>query len=284
MEIADLKTLVSVVDNGSITLAAKELNRVPSGITNRILHLEESLGVQLFLREKKRLLVTPHGQELCVYAKKILHLLSEAETRLTGSEPGGRLRIGAMESTIAARLPEPLAKLHAQHADLHLEITAGTSRSLYKMLLENRLDAIFIADPPHDERTEHVRVFTEELIFVSPVATSPILEPSDIAEATVLTFKDGCSYRRRLLSWFKAYGMEPKRIAELTSYHAIMGGAAAGMGVGIVPVSVLELFSQKSLLIAHKFAHSLALADTVLFWRKGMKSANIAALLEYLSA
>jgi DNA-binding transcriptional LysR family regulator len=63
-----------------------------------------------------------------------------------------------------------------------------------------------------------------------------------------------------------------------------MGAAAAGMGVGFVPASVVELFSQKSLLIAHKFAHSLALAETLLVWRKGMKTANITALFEYLSA
>lgn len=283
MEIADLKTLISVVEYNSIKRAAEELHRAPSGITTRIMQLEAELGVQLFLREKKRLFVTPQGRELCAYARRIMELLEEAEARLKGREPGGSFRIGAMESTIAARLPEPLAKLHAQFAEIQIEVTAGTSRSLFNMLMENRLDVVFIADRPHDESVESCPIFTEELVFVAPGGSASIDEPSDLAGRTLLTFKDGCTYRKRLLSWFGAYSLEPERIAELTSYHAIMGGAAAGMGVGIVPKSVVELFPKKSRVTTHIFPSPLAIAETELVWRKGMKTANIEVLLEQLT-
>ena len=282
MEISDLKTLVAVVEHGSITRAAKELHRVPSGITTRILQLEESLGVQLFLREKKRLLVTPQGQELCDYAKKILDLLTEAERLVKGGEPGGRFRVGAMESTIAARLTAPLAKLHARYSDLQLELTAGTSCELFDMLMDNRLDTVFIADPPDDERVEYTLVYEEKLVFVGPEGRKPINKPGDIAKSTILAFNDGCSCRHRLLDWFREYGMEPERVADLTSYQAILGGAAAGMGIGIVPASVVDLFSQKEMLSVHPFDHPLATARTTMVWRKGMKTANITALLCYL--
>ncbi len=282
MEIIDLKTLVSVVEHGSITRAAKELNRVPSGITTRILQLEDTLGVQLFLREKKRLFITPQGQELCDYAKKIIDLLTEAENRLKGAKPGGLFRIGAMESTIATRLTEPLAKLYERYENLQLELTAGTSRFLYEQLLNNCLDAVFIADPQIDERIEHVPVFKEELVFIAPCGYRPILEPHDIARKTILVFKQGCAYRNRLMDWFRSYGLEPNRIAELTSYHAILGGAAAGMGVGIAPASVVELFPQKNMLSIQQFSHSLAIANTVLAWRKGMKTANVVELINYI--
>ena len=283
MEITDLKTLVSVVEQGSITNAAKALNRVPSGITTRILQLEESLGVQLFLREKNRLLVTPQGQELCDYAKMVIALLAEAERRVTSVEPGGTFRIGAMESTLASRLTEPLAKLHARYTNVRLELTTGTSRYLYELLLDNRLDAVFIADSPNDGRIEHVPVFDEELVFVAPGGHAPIREPGDIGRAAILAFKDGCAYRNRLISWFRAYGLEPERIAELTSYHAILGGAVAGMGVGIVPASVVELFPKRETLSVHPFSHPLARVATALVWRKGMKSANIKAMIHYVS-
>ena len=53
MEMSDLRTFLAVMDSGSISQAAKALHRVPSGITARIMQMEEELGVQLFLREKK---------------------------------------------------------------------------------------------------------------------------------------------------------------------------------------------------------------------------------------
>lgn len=52
MEMSDLRTFLAVMDSGSISHAAKALHRVPSGITARIMQMEEELGVQLFLREK----------------------------------------------------------------------------------------------------------------------------------------------------------------------------------------------------------------------------------------
>ena len=97
MEVSDLRTFLAVMDSGSISHAAKALHRVPSGITARIMQMEEDLGVQLFLREKKRLLPTARGQTLYTYARKICALMDEAELCVKGMEPGGRLRIGALK-------------------------------------------------------------------------------------------------------------------------------------------------------------------------------------------
>lgn len=283
MELFDLKTLITVIEQGGITKAAHELNRVPSGVTNRILQLEASLGVQLFLREKKRLLLTPKGQELYCYAKKIMDLVTEAEGRVKSSEPGGRFRIGSMESTLASRLPGPLARLHARYRDVHLELTTGTSRFLYELLLDNQLDVAFIADSPMDNHIEGIHVFDEKLVFIAHYGHEPIREPCDLTGTTLLAFNEGCAYRNRLINWFRAYELKPERIANMASYYAILGGASAGMGVGIVPASVLTLFPQKETLSVYPMNHHLGEAITELVWRKNMVSANIFALRQFLS-
>ena len=59
MEINQFKTLIVLVETGSITETAKRLNRVPSAITIRLQQLEENLGIKLFFREKKSLIATP---------------------------------------------------------------------------------------------------------------------------------------------------------------------------------------------------------------------------------
>ena len=245
-----------------------------------------SVGISLLLRfssKSKVALLPPKGQELFDYAKKILFLIEEAKRRVVCREPGGKFRIGTMESTLASRLTDPLARLHARHTHVHLELTTGTSRYLYTLLMENQLDAVFIADPPVDERMEYAAVFDEELVLVASRAHKPIYEPADLVGDTLLVFKEGCSYGSRMVNWFRAYEREPERIADLTSYNAIMGGAASGMGVGIVPASVVEQFSRKEALSLHSLPHPLGKVFTVLAWRKGMMSPNIFALQECLA-
>ncbi|UYZ83657.1 LysR substrate-binding domain-containing protein [Entomomonas sp. E2T0] len=283
MELSYLKTLIAVVEQGGITRAAEYLNRVPSSITTRIIQLEDNLGVQLFIREGKRLLVTDKGQLLYNYAKQIVELANEAELQIKSALPKGKLRIGAMESTAAARLPNLLAKLHLQYPQIDLELTTGTSNSLYEGLLSNQLDAVFIADTPADDRLDKLGVFKEQLVIVAPKDHSVINTPQDIHKKTLLVFKDGCSYRDRLVRWFVEHDVKTERIAELSSYHAILGGVSAGMGVGIVPEAVLKLFPDKQTLSVHKLSKSIGSAVTDLVWRKGMLSANIAALQSCLT-
>ena len=200
MELADLRTLVSVMEAGSITAAAKELNRVPSGVTTRILQLEEELGVQLFLREKKRLYPTDKAHTLYGYARKILAMVDEAEDRVRGMVPGGKFRIGALESAAAVRLPEVLARLHAGYPQIALELVIGTSRSLYEDMLENRLDAVFVVDAPHDDRLARVEAFEERLVLIATCEHAPIHTPADIGRKAVLAFQGGCAYRNRLVN------------------------------------------------------------------------------------
>lgn len=282
MEIADLKTLVAVVNHSSITRAAEDLHRVPSGVTTRILQLEESLGVQLFLREKKRLQVTPKGRELYEYATKIIDLLDEAERRMTCATPGGKFHIGASDGTLASRLSVPLARLNKKYPEINLEITTGTGGHLWGLLLENSLDAAFVSDPPLDDRIKAKPVFEEELVFIAPAKHKPIRKPADLEVSTVLAFKEGCTYRQHLMDWFNEHNSEPERIAELPSDYAIYGGAAAGMGVGMVPKSVMKLFPKTEAISIHPLRHPLAKSVTVLAWRKEMESANLSALMDCL--
>ena len=122
MDLAALEIFRAVAQEGSVTRAAERLGRVQSNVTTRVQQLEEQLGATLFLREGKRMVPTPAGESLRGYADRLLALAEEARQSVHPSQPGGRLRLGAMESTAAARLPQPLAQLHAQWPGLVLEL------------------------------------------------------------------------------------------------------------------------------------------------------------------
>src|SRR5215831_1005236 len=108
MDLSGLRIFSAVVRQGGVTRAAEQLHRVQSNVTTRIRQLEDELGVALFLREGKRLQVTPAGRVLLDYADRLLALADEARRAVQDERPRGLFRLGAMGSTAAVRLPGPL--------------------------------------------------------------------------------------------------------------------------------------------------------------------------------
>lgn len=284
MEISQLRTLIVLIETGSITMAAKRLNRVPSAITIRLQQLENNLGVQLFFREKKSLIATPKAILLYQYAKQIVDLANEAEHKIKSDQIYGHLRFGALESMAASKLPLPLARLYEAYPTIELELVTGIRDTLYQSLIEGALDVVLIGDAPQNPILDRTLIFDEELIVIAPKGYAQILSPANAENATVLVFKEGCSYRDRLLSWYQSFNMTPKRIAEVSSYHAILGGVAAGMGIAIIPKSMLDIFPNKDLLSIHPINTALSRIQIELIWRKELVSANINALEKYLKS
>jgi DNA-binding transcriptional LysR family regulator len=87
---------------------------------------------------------------------------------------------------------------------------------------------------------------------------------------------------RRLEDWYASRNEMPERTVELSSYHATLGCVVAGMGISLIPNSVLTTFPERKRLSVHRLAGAVSRADTVLIWRKRAGSANIMALEEIL--
>ena len=134
MDFVALEIFCAVAAEGSVTRAAQRLQRVQSNVTTRVRQLEDAVGCTLFLREGKRMALTPEGQTLLAYAQRLLALAEEARQALQPSQPQGRLRLGAMESTAASRLPGPLAQFHGQWPGVALELSTGASQDLLDRL------------------------------------------------------------------------------------------------------------------------------------------------------
>lgn len=284
MDIADLRTIIALVETGTITAAANVLCRVPSAITTRVQNLESQLGTTLFVKSGRRFLPTNEGQVLYDNALKIIELVTLAEQQMVRPVPGGRFRLGALDSMAATRLPEPLARLYQQHQSVKVELVTGISRTLLDALLSYELDAAFIADAPADDRLERMVVYKEELVIIASANFPPIRSAADLAHTTLLVFSDGCSYRDRLTTWFRESGIRPYRLAEMSSYHAILGGVCAGMGAGVIPTPILDTFPTQELITIHPFDAENSQITTELIWRKGELTANTGALIDILSS
>ena len=272
----DLQVFRAVVEEGGIIKAARKLHRVPSNVTKRIKQLESSMGVTLFHRDRQRLHLSPTGELLRGYADRLVQLSEEARTAVSGANPRGLLKLGALESTAASRLPGLLAAFHLQYPDVRLQLTTGTNDFLVQAVAGRRLDAAFIAEPPAGILA-HILVFRERLTVISSPDHPPIKRPQDIKSDSLIAFPDGCAYRRVLQRWLGHDVFSTKRMLELGSYHAIIACVASGTGIALVPESVLDTMPQTPVRI-HPLPKTLADMRTPLVWRDGEVSPPVLAL------
>jgi len=278
MDLAALQIFKAVVEQGGVNRAAAKLHRVPSNVTTRVKQLEEALGTKLFLREGRRMTLTGDGELLLAYANQMLCLAQEAKAALIDGEPRGRLRLGALESTAAARLPPLLATYHGRFPEVQIELITGTSGALVERVLRHDVEAAFLAEPFADVGLESEVVFVEELVLIAPKTLGGVRNPRDIGARTVIAFAAGCSYRRRLEAWLGAAQVTPVRVMEFQSYHAIVACVAAGCGIAIVPRSVLAMTNAPGQIKVVPLPKKIAAANTHLAWRPGYRSSALEAM------
>lgn len=283
MDLAALEIFRTVVEEGGINKAAARLHRVPSNVTTRVRQLEDDLGTRLFMRDGKRLTLSEEGKVLLGYANQLLRLSSEAQAALRNGKPRGTLRIGALESTAAARLPPILSRYHGLYPDVHVELVTGTSGALVNRVHAQDVEAAFVAEPYNAAGLENQLAFVEEIVLITARRHPRVRTPKDIGKRTVIAFADGCSYRRRLEMWLGTESIQPDRIMEFQSYHAIVACVAAGSGIAVVPRSVLAMTRAGDQVNAIPLPPMTAKARTQLVWRPSHRSVALEALKALLA-
>lgn len=283
MDLSDLQIFRAVVNAGGVTRAAERLNRVQSNVTTRVRQLEADLAVDLFIREGKKLRLSPAGALLLGYADKLLDLAQEAREAMHDTRPRGVLRLGTMESTASVRLPAPMSQYLARYPEVSLELRTGNIPTLGAAVRDGDLDAALVSEPIADAPFDKTPIYDEELVIVAAAGHPPIKSPRDARNGTVLAFEIGCSYRQRLEDWFARHGEMSDRVIEMSSYHAMLGCAVAGMGISLMPRMVLNTFPDAKLLSIHPLPAGLNRAMTVLIRRKGTISPKISALIDVLT-
>ncbi|MDO7897439.1 LysR substrate-binding domain-containing protein [Pseudomonas citrulli] len=242
MELAQLTMFKVVAEQGSIVQASKLLHCVPSNITNRIKLLERELGVPLFIRKGRGLVISPSGTLLLGYANRILSLCQEARRALDPeAAPAGPLRIGAIESSATGRLPALLSRYHHEYPTVDLQFSTGTWSQLVAKVADHQLDGAIIAVDSNHPDLEHLALYEEALVLIASPTVGKITQPQDLAGKPLFMWPDGCPYRQALEQWLNKHQV-PFNITSIASYGTILGCVSAGAGVSLVPAGVFEQF------------------------------------------
>ena len=272
MNSTDLMFFAAVAETGGIGRAAARLNTVQSNVTGRIRALEQAMRVPLFHRGSRGVTLTRAGERLLPYAIQVGRLLSEARHALLAEgEPRGPLRIGAMETTAALRLPGPLADFAGRHPEVDIELETGPTEWLIGRVLDRALEGAFVAGPVAQAGLMAIPVLTEELVLVAHPAVADLTALLDrlarAREAKVLVFRAGCSYRRRLEDFLARQGLVHVRRMEFGTLDGILGCVAAGMGVTLIPRVVADPAHRAGRVSVHALPDGDGRAQTLLVRR-----------------
>ncbi|NOU97137.1 LysR family transcriptional regulator [Paenibacillus sp. LMG 31456] len=266
MESADLRVFQMVAREGSITKAALRLGYVQSNVTARIQQLESEVGSVLFYRHNRGMTLSSSGKTLLAYTDKIVGLLDEAAQALSStSEPSGPLMIGSTQTAAAVRLPQLLASYYRQHPTVLLSLTTGHSQLLMEKVLHYELDGAFIGCQCDHPELLSVPAFDEELVIAS---TASLVSLEEAFTRPILVFSNGCSYREVLEQWLMSSGLRQSIIMEFGTLEAIIGGVAAGLGISLLPKSVIRKHESEGVVRLHEIPDSIRHIQTHFITRK----------------
>ncbi|MGI2709460.1 MULTISPECIES: LysR family transcriptional regulator [Bacillus cereus group] len=285
MDLQALRFFQAVAKLGSISKAAREMNYAQSNLTARIQQLESDLQTQLFYRHNRGTTLTDKGKVLLSYTDEIFQLLDEVQNVMSDNQtPQGPLLIGSMETTVAVRLPKLLSKFHHEYPAVDLTLKTGPTEQNVQGVLQYELDGAFVAGPIEHPDLIYKTVIEEELVLVTDTLHHSLSSIKEIQNRTILVFRNGCSYRARFEEWLHHEGVIPEKIMEFGTLDGIIGCVSAGLGISLLPRSVVDKHMKDDQLIQHTIPNRFGKIKTIFVYRKDKYiSSSLRVFTEMLS-
>jgi DNA-binding transcriptional LysR family regulator len=240
LEPALLSTFLAVLDAGRISAAAKTLHLSQPAVTAQVQRLEETLGVALFVRSAQGVAPTPAGVRFAEYAREVRRTLQDAVSAVAQArEPSGALVVGASTTIAAHVLPSLLARFRAQHRDLALRVLVGNTESVVDDVREGGVPLGLVEGHARASGVRLEPFLDDEIVaVVGRDAPFTVRRASDLEAVPLLWRETGSGTRAVVERALAKSGVRRRGVraldVELGSTEAILGGAAAGLGVAFV--------------------------------------------------
>jgi DNA-binding transcriptional LysR family regulator len=231
--------------------------------------------VRLFDRLGKKTRLTDAGQQLLLYAEKMLGMAEEARLAVASSgEPAGALVITAPETLCAYRLPGVLGEFRRQFARVQLVFRPlATNADWQRQLRDGTADAAIVLVEPFPAPQMIIEPLLQETILVlahpqHPLTRRQFLAAHDLGTETLLLSEAGCAYRRLFERFLHQDGVRPATILEFHSVEAIKQCAMSGLGIAVLPeVAVAQEIAQGRLAVL-PWRQTEATLMTLMAWHK----------------
>lgn len=256
MELRQLNTFRMVASTLNFSRAAEALNYVPSNVTMQIKALEEELGVRLFDRLGKQLVLTTAGKRFLTHVQEVLNKLDEARSVVLDNEDlNGTLTISANEVLCAYRLPVVFHLFRSRYPGVRLIFRSVPNQQLKQTLFEGTADVVFMLDEPIRSTGLAVEPLVEETFrfFAAPdhpLAKRTELKLEDFHGEVFLTNEKGCTYRTMFDRSFEQGGIDTITYLEFQNAEAIKQCAITGIGIAFLPEITAKTEVERGELVA----------------------------------
>jgi DNA-binding transcriptional LysR family regulator len=240
MEFRQLFTFKKIVELRSFTKAADSLGYSQPTVTSHIHALEEHLGVKLFDRIGRKVVLTNAGEQLLIYVSKITEMYKQIEAMSDNEDTiKGNIKIGAPETLTIYGLEPILQEFRRLFPQVSIVLVNDSNAPMYEKLNSGEIDMAFQITPDCKSK-DYVVIHLEDERFVlvaNPDCKINSLEsnPDQILDECVIYNAKGCIYRVAFENYLKSRHIIPRNLIELWSVEAIKRAVINGLGISMLP-------------------------------------------------
>ncbi|TFE24638.1 LysR family transcriptional regulator [Cohnella luojiensis] len=259
MDMRQLRYFLAIANEGQITRAAKQLNMEQPPLSRQLKMMEQELGVVLFDRNGKQLQLTQAGELLRQRAVALMNQFDETITYVQelGEGVQGVLSIGAVVSCISL-LPPTIRRFSEKYPQVTFKIQEG-DHYLLGELLENRDIELIVSRLPFqsDFQSQHYSVLplpSDPFVAVLPSEwcldkDQKTMTLQELVQFPFLTLKTDrtTGMHNQIFQELKQHGLEPRILSECSSVAITVSLVANGLGVAILPKSVMTSFASPNI-------------------------------------
>jgi DNA-binding transcriptional LysR family regulator len=190
------------------------------------------------------------------------------------------MEIGTLETTLALRLPQLIARFAKAYPEVRPVVRTGTTCSLIQDVIDCKLEGAFVVGPVNHPDLHTEVAFREELVLVTSPTMLRIDDVALVENLKTVVFRLGCSYRQRLDTLLTQLGVLAPEPLEFGSIEAIIACVSAGVGITLLPRGVVADAARAGLVTVHELPVQLAHVETVFVRRlDGYFSSALATFL-----
>ncbi len=231
-----LMALEAVDRLGTASAAAEELSLTQGAISRALQGLEQQLGVQLLLRERQRLRLTPAGHDYVAEVRRALHLLASASITLRANPTGGSLNLAILPAFGMHWLAPRLARF----AQNHPEVTVNLSTRLRPFdFAGSSFDAAIHYGRQDWPGADSLKLMDEDILAVAAPGFPPISQATDILRYPLLQLESRPGDWGRWLAHHGHPGLRPPGMM-FDQFATLTQGAIHGMGAALIPTFLIQ--------------------------------------------
>ncbi|SAK74932.1 LysR family transcriptional regulator [Caballeronia catudaia] len=293
MDLRLLRYFVTVAEELHFGRAAARLAMTQPPLSQAIRALEDALGVQLFVRTKRTVELTPVGKDLLPEVRRLLasaDALRPLAQSLARGE-AGVLSLAFVSIADYGLLPALLRDFGARYPGVRLQLTEATSDVQIEELVAGRIDAGLVIPPlppRYASLLEYVPIAREPLMIAMSAKQAEALDSGedmpvdlrDLAAAPLVVFPRRLApgLHDIIMGCYGAAGLAPRIGQEAIQMQTIVSLVSAGMGVALVPQSLRHL--RRTGVVYRPLQRPGPIVETGLVWRTAEVSPVLAGFIE----